>query len=212
MILLAQADFRLGFKGHPLFATLKPNSDYHSSASTRIGFSYGVMFDYYMQENYAFSSEFAITSMGGKVEYSRADTTIASDVRLRYIEIPLTLKLRSNEIADNIKIYGRFGVSLAINVKATAELEYLKGNANYANDDIKKAGTYVQPINTSLVIGGGVEYAVGDNLDIIAGITYSGGFMNVMKNKSMYNRQANTNISAFGANANYIAINLGLMF
>ncbi len=208
--ILAQ-DFRLGFKGNPLFSTLKPSTDNNNSVGTKIGFSYGIMFDYFIKDNYAIATEFGISSMGGKVEFNRNDTTVNSNINLRYIEIPITLKLLTNEINDRMKIFGKFGLGLAFRMKSVADVEYKKGPNVYLNDDIKNASAYFQPFNASLVIGAGVEYNLAENLDLVAGLTYNNGLLNVMKSKSIY-RLSNNSIKAFDANLNYVALNIGLLF
>ncbi len=210
----AQNDFRLGFKANPLISTLKPNSDFHSSVGSKVGFSYGLLFDYFLKENYAFSSEFAISKMGGKTEYVLADTTISSDISISYIEIPLTIKLKTNEIKNGMKIYGKFGLGLGFNIKSSASLDYkIKSNSVY-KDDIKNATKYTQGLNTSLIVGGGIEYSLAENLDLVLGLTYSNGFLNVMKSNTIFRDQNNLfkRIDAFDANLNYLALNVGLLF
>lgn len=207
----AQGEFRLGFKGNPLFSTIRPNTDFHKSEGTKVGLSYGLMFDYFIKDNYALSSEFAITSQGGKLAYSRADTTVESDIRLRYIEIPLVIKLRTNDISEGIRIFGKFGLGLGFNIKSSAKIDYKKGNTYFAKDDIKSASSYIQPFNASLIVGGGVEYNLAENFDLVLGLTYSNGFSNIMKDKNIF-RYPSTNVSMFEGNTSYFALNIGLMF
>lgn len=208
---LKAQDFRLGFKGHPLFSTIKPSTDFNNSVGTKIGFSYGVMCDYFIKDNYAISTEFGISSMGGKVEFSRNDTTVNSNINIRYIEIPVALKLLTNDINDKMKIYGKFGLGLSFRMKSTIDMEYKKGSVVNNNDDIKNASTYIQPFNASLLIGAGVEYNLTENLDLVAGITYNNGLLDIMKSKSIY-RLSNNSIKSFDATLSYVALNIGLMF
>lgn len=209
-------DFRLGFKGNPLFSTINPNTDNYNSVGTKVGFSYGLMFDYFIKDNYAISSEFGISSLGGKIEYSRNDTSVNSNVNVRYIDLPITIKLLTNELNNNLKVYGKFGLGLSFRIKSTVENEYKKGQTNFSNDDIKNASDFIQPLNTSLVIGAGIEYNLAENLDLVLGITYNNGFSNIMKSKTMYKYpDPNTGLSAvkaFDANLNFITLNVGLLF
>lgn len=209
-------DFRLGFKGNPLFSTIKPNTDHYNSLGTKVGFSYGLMFDYFIKDNYAISSEFGISSLGGKVEFNKSDTIVNSNVNIRYIDIPVTIKLLTNELNDKMKIYGKFGLGLSFRIKSSLDNEYKKGQNVFENDDIKNASDFIQPINTSLVIGAGVEYNLADNLDLVVGITYNNGFSNIMKSKTMYKYvDPNTGVAAvkaFDANMNFVTLNIGLLF
>lgn len=208
-------DFRLGFKANPLFSNIKPSSDFNNSISTKLGFTYGLVFDYYLKEHYAVETEFGISTMGGKVEYSKNDTSITSSIKINCIEIPITIKLLTAEVKDNIKVYGKFGLNFGFTTKTSAEVVYKYKTTEFAKDDIKNASKYIQPFNASLIIGGGVEYNLAKNLDLILGITYVNGFLNTMKSPSLYRSSTvstNQNIQAFDADLNYFAINIGLLF
>ncbi len=206
-------NFRLGFKANPLFSTLKPSTDHNNSNGTKIGFSYGLMFNYFLKEHYAVESEFGISTMGGNVEYSKADTTISSNIKMNYVEIPVAIKLLTDEINGKMKVFGKFGFNLGIATKNSATITYKKNGVEYAKDDLKDAGKYIQPFNLSLVIGGGVEYKVAKNLDLVLGLTYTNGFLNTMKSPSIYRlNTTNPNIKAFDADLNYFALNIGLLF
>jgi opacity protein-like surface antigen len=209
-------DFRLGFKGNPLFSTISPNTDNFNSVATKVGFSYGLMFDYFIKDNYAISSEFGISSLGGKVEYNRNDTTVNSNLSIRYIDIPVTIKLLTNELNNNLKVYGKFGLGLSFRIKSEVENDYKKGQTNFSNDDIKNANDFIQPLNTSLVIGAGVEYNLAENLDLVVGLTYNNGFSNIMKSRSMYKLLDQATglaaVKAYDANLSFITLNIGLLF
>ncbi len=208
-------DFRLGFKANPLFSTIKPNSDNHNSVSTKLGLSYGVIFDYFLKEHYAIETELGISTMGGKVEYSKGDTTITSDIKLNYVEVPIAIKLITADVKPNLKVYGKFGVNLGFATKTSAKISYKKGDTEFANDDIKNASKYIQPFNISLLMGAGVEYNLAKNLDLILGFSYMNGFFNTMKTNSIYRSttvSGSTNIKAFDADLNYFCLNVGLLF
>lgn len=208
-------DFRLGFKGNPIFSAMKPSTDFHNSSSSKLGFSYGVMFDYFLKEHYAIETELGISTYGGKVEYANLDTTISSDIKINCVEIPITIKLLTAEVKKNMKIYGRFGMNFAFNTKSTAQVSYTKNSVEFAKDDIKNASKYVQPFNVSLVMGAGVEYKLASNLDLVLGFSYTNGFFNVMKSTSLYRSStvnASTNINNFDADLNYFSLNVGLLF
>lgn len=208
-------DFRLGFKANPLFSNLKPSSDNHNHVSTRLGFSYGVMFDYFLKEHYAIETELGISTMGGKVEYAKGDTNITSTIKMNYVEIPISIKLLTAEVKPNLKVYGKFGVNLGFSTKTSAEVVYKKGATEFANDDIKNANKYIQPFNISLLMGAGVEYNLAKNLDLLIGLSYANGFFNTMKTTSIYRSPtvaSSTNIKAFDADLNYFCVNIGLLF
>lgn len=206
---MAQSPVKLGLKAHPLFSYMRPSSDYHERVSPKLGFSYGLMVDYNLTDNYAFATEFSITSLGGKVEFNRLDTAIETSLSMRNIEIPLTLKLKTNDI-NGITYYGRFGLGTSFNIKSSTKIKYQASNAVFGEEDIKNANRYINPIQLSLIIGGGMQYEIGDNLSFMAGITYSNGFTNVISNKFQYKKKPE--LAGFDATVSYFAINLGLLF
>lgn len=206
-------DFRLGFKGTPLFSNIKPGSDYNNNTGTKIGFSYGLIFDYFLKEHYAVETELGISSLGGNVEYSKADTTISSSIKTNFVEVPITIKLLTDNINGKMKVFGKFGMNLGFATKSSAVITYKKNGVEYAKDDMKDASKYIQPLSVSLVIGGGVEYNLAKNLDLILGLTYTNGLLNTMKSPSLYRlNTSNPSIKAFDADMNYFAINVGLLF
>jgi hypothetical protein len=112
-----------------------------------------------------------------------------------------------------MKVFGKFGMNLGFATKSSAVISYKKNGVEYAKDDMKDASKYIQPLNVSLVIGGGVEYNLAKNLDLILGLTYTNGLLNTMKSPSIYRlNTSNPSIKAFDADMNYFAINVGLLF
>jgi hypothetical protein len=112
-----------------------------------------------------------------------------------------------------MKVFGKFGMNLGFATKSSAVITYKKNGIEYAKDDMKDASKYIQPLNVSLVIGGGVEYNLAKNLDLILGLTYTNGLLNTMKSPSIYRLNTSyPSIKAFDADMNYFAINVGLLF
>jgi opacity protein-like surface antigen len=166
-----------------------------------------------LKEHYAVETEFGISSLGGNIEYSKADTTISSAIKSNFVEVPITIKLLTDNINGKMKVFGKFGMNLGFATKSSAVISYKKNGVEYAKDDMKDASKYIQPLNVSLVIGGGVEYNLAKNLDLILGLTYTNGLLNTMKSPSIYRlNTSNPSIKAFDADMNYFAINVGLLF
>jgi len=91
-----------------------------------------------------------------------------SNMKITTVEIPLALKMRSNEVADNIRLLGFFGFTLDFNVSG-------KANNIVINKELNKIGT-------SLVVGTGAEYNVGFG-NINVGLSYHLGMTDVMKSE-----------------------------
>src|SRR5690606_24438109 len=101
---------RFGLKLAPNYGWLKPNTREidKDGAMGRIGFAYGPMIEFSLSgsENYYFSTGFEISTNGGKLIEPEYQQTGGVDFfgkrertyRLQYVNVPLLLKMRTNEI------------------------------------------------------------------------------------------------------------------
>src|SRR6185295_13060842 len=60
---------RFGFKVAPSLAWLKPDTKGYESDGSKIGFVYGLMFDYNFAKNYALNLGLEVAYRGGKLKY-----------------------------------------------------------------------------------------------------------------------------------------------
>src|SRR5690606_16133691 len=123
--------------------------------------------DYFFGDNYAVSSGLTINTTGGKLNYisTENDNTLEARQRynLRYIEIPVGLKLRSEDI-KRMNIYGRFGLSPQLNIMAK------DNNSKGISDEVSL-------LDLGYHIGGGIEYSVGGKNALVFGLLFNNGFM-----------------------------------
>lgn len=97
---------RIGLQFSPNISWLKANSDGYESNGNKIGFGYGLSVEYFINKNNLLSTGINLLYAGGDLKYKGTTSgllrTYAADVQqtynLRYIELPITLKLRTNEI------------------------------------------------------------------------------------------------------------------
>ena len=170
------------------------------STGVKVGLSYGLLLDLRIDNNerYAFSTGFlhTLTGMNLDVDIKNAagDSIIRTDSRnlkLQYIEIPLTIRLRTNEIGY-ITYYGQFGIVPGINVSSRLDQESTDPSAeyNFTNEKIKDAGF----ANLSLHFGLGLEYSVSSSTQLMGGLYYSNGFTNVYKPDDIHDKISLRNI------------------
>lgn len=188
--------FRLGLTAHPTIGWVKPQIGKSNSVS--MGFSYGLLADFNFTQNYSFATGLTITTINGRTKEARtvsneppAQTEVQLKYKLQYIEIPLTLKLKTVKI-DDIRWYGQFGLSNGFNIRARQDLN---GNteSEYASENIKF-------YRSGLIIGAGAEIDVKANMSIATGLTFNNGFTDITGNKD--NRIRN----------HYLGINFGVFF
>lgn len=162
-----------------------------TNAGVKLGLSYGLLIDFSIDNNerYAFSTGFlhTITGLNLDVDIKNAagDSIIRTDSRnlkIQYIEIPLTIRLRTNEIGY-ITYYGQFGFVPGINVSSRMDQESTEpgDEYNFTNKKIKEIGF----ANLALHIGIGMEYSVSSSTQLLGGIYYSNGFTNVYNPKDI---------------------------
>lgn len=184
-------NFDLGFTLSPNLSWITNDGDKLVSDGAKPGFTYGVIADIGFAQNYFFSTGFTITSL-----HSQAETAANSreKYKLQYIEIPLTLKLKSNTLNQR-RFYGQFGVGTGINIAAKKDVKSV--GATTSGDDISISSD-VNAIRLGLVAGAGVEWNIGKNLSVLSGLSLNNAFTKTFKNYDSKNP--------------YLTLNLGLFF
>lgn len=186
-------NIQLGFTLTPNIAWLNFNDDDVSTASdgARIGFSYGVLGDFSLAENqnYYFSTAFTVTSVNGKAEITDDAGTNSAVYKLQYIEIPLTLKLKSNQ-KETGRFYGQFGLGTGVKIGAKRDMA--------GNDDVNISKS-INNVRLSLIAGGGAEWQLDRNMALLTGLTFNNGFTDIFDGSG-------------NARSSYVAFNLGIFF
>jgi len=179
-------DTRFTFVLSPQISWMKSDMDKVDNGGSKMGYNFGLLVDYFFGDNYAVSSGLTINTTGGKLNYisTENDNTLESRQRynLRYIEIPVGLKLRSEDI-KRMNIYGRFGLSPQLNIMAK------DNDDNGISDEVKL-------LDLGYHIGGGIEYSVGGKNALVFGLLFNNGFMDTTK-RNGYNDKAILNRLVF---------------
>lgn len=145
----------------------------------KLGLGVGVIADYFFSQNYAFSTGVVYRSKGGELSYSytREDngTTLTTqgqdDNSLQYIELPVSLKLFTNEIAPGTILYFQVGASLNTKVSAKVNDEKVING--------EKVSKRFSIFEADAILGGGAEFQMGESTKLFAGLTYHRGLSNI---------------------------------
>jgi hypothetical protein len=247
--------FRLGFKVSPNVSWLASDNGNMTVGEKSLQFGYGLNFDIFFAENYAVGTGININNTGGKYSYfaqytgndkdaSGADLTnmkqvglISRDLRLQYLQIPLTFKMKTNEIGY-ITYWGQFGLGLNMNLKALSNdnIDYLyyqdkntftweKSNrVNSTMSSPKDIKNEVNIFSSNLIFAAGIEYNLSGNTSILAGLTFQNGFTDALKGTGVA-KDGSTNSPVFSGGAtnapetfelsalpNYVELNIGILF
>jgi hypothetical protein len=176
-------DFRLGLTAHPTFGWIKAENGKGNGLG--LGFSYGLIGDFNFAENYSFSTGLTVTTINGKsTEVSPAPyydpaigTPTAYDIRykLQYIEVPLTIKLKTMKIGM-VRWYGQFGLSNDFNIGARQDVDRV--GVGVVADNVN-AKDVIKFYRAGLILGGGGEFDVAPHTSLMLGLTFNNGFTNI---------------------------------
>jgi hypothetical protein len=173
--------FVFGLKASPSVTWFRVDGDGIKNEAIRIGFTYGLMTEFYLTSNYAFATGIDISYRGGKYkeQVSLLGNVLGNvDViqKLQFVEVPIALKLKTNEIGY-MKYYGIFGVSPGVIVKANETIESdILGFPDRKNRSNQSDFTV---FNTSLNVGLGIEYNLGGSTSFTTGLQYTNGLIDI---------------------------------
>ena len=192
-------NFQLGFTFTPNigWAQINDGNPNYTSDGSDLGFSYGLIGDFGFSDNYFFSTAFTITSVNNKISIANSPNSENRTIKLQYIEVPLTIKLKTNEMAGK-NFYGQFGLGTGIKVRGKYDSEVVSGGQVISRNE-KQEFEDGNTFRLSLVAGAGVQWNLGESSKVITGFTFNNGFTNI------------SDSSPFIRNS-YFALNLGVMF
>ena len=196
----------MGLSFSPTMNWMKTKSEGLSSDGAKLGFKYGLMADFNFGENYSLATGIFINNAGGKyTSLEVADSmqkTHTYDQKIQSLEIPLTLRMRTKEIGY-LKYFGQFGFSPQVVLNSTSDIE-IEGMDGLDNVNAKNS---VASFDLALVLGLGIEYNISGTTNLMVGLTYSNGFVDMLKGTSNGFAETEKN-----ASTNQIALNLGVLF
>lgn len=250
----ASNKFRLGFKASPNVSWLASDNGNMTVGDKSLQFGYGLNFDIFFAENYAIGTGFNINNTGGKYSYfaeytgedKDAQGTVlydmkqvgltTRDLRLQYLQIPLTFKMKTAEIGY-ITYWGQFGLGLNMNFKAISDdqidflsyqdknsFEWTTSNRESTISEKNDIKNEVNIFSSNLIFAAGIEYNISGNTSILAGLTFQNGFTDALKgngvakdsntNTFMYNNDSQKTLKTFELSGlpNYVELNIGILF
>ena len=168
-----------------------------SSNGAGIGFIAGPELSFYLGKNQNYSIATGIWYSVKKASYkttykvASGDTNVTSNYNLQYLQLPLTFKLYTNEIATDMKLYFQLGSSLDIKIGGKEVGKKIKDTDRF------------KPVDASVILGAGVRYALGENTAFLIGLRYTRGFINSVKSDEA---------DKFKINNDMISLDFGIQF
>ncbi|MCU0458851.1 MAG: PorT family protein [Bacteroidales bacterium] len=170
----------------PVISWIGSNESEYVSEGAKAGYDIGLNVLHYFAENYAISSGISFISAGGRQSSTEPHTMVFKNLDpptlppgeemkydLKYMNIPVGIRLQTNQVGY-LTYYTDMGFDIRMLLKSTVDLPTLQ-----IFDE--NAKTEVYGMNAGWHIGGGVEYELGIDASIIAGISYAQDFFDVTK-------------------------------
>lgn len=149
-------------------------------------------------------------SIGFDLNYV-ADTTASFSTQnlkfnLQYLNIPIGLKLYTNDITNTMKVYVSVGSKLALRLDETQK-EDLGEYEDYVSDE-----NFSKWFDSSLRLGAGVEIKVGTSNVAFLGLEYERGLVNVVSKDYLNIQGATLDKESLKAYNDQIKLVLGFKF
>ncbi|MEM9390632.1 MAG: porin family protein [Bacteroidota bacterium] len=177
-IISANAQFKLGIQFSPTLSTnrIEANSDSLNldTDGTGLRMALGPIIDYQIKDNYYFSSGLLFVSKRVGVEATRVDGSGLPNretYSLQYLQVPISLKLFTNEVSIDKKFYFQMGTTMEFAID-----EKSKEDENFLIEDFAL-------FDASLLLGFGLEYRLGVNTTVFGGFSYHRGLFNVVSDQ-----------------------------
>jgi Outer membrane protein beta-barrel domain len=217
----AMAQLKFGLKVAPTVAYSRITDETSRDLSTGdikysgngpgIGFTSGLVLDYFIKPNYAVSSGLFYTVKKARVDGGNLGTI---NWNLQMLQIPVTMKLFTNEIATDMKLYFQLGGSLDFIVTQKKKKFSPKDPAIVDFD-----GAPFKSFDVSILAGAGLEYRLAESTTLFGGFSYNRGLLNLVtkfgafnENKAVgYSSMSNAN-DRYGVRVDMISLDAGIKF
>jgi hypothetical protein len=185
--LAAQNQIGFGLFADPVISWFSTDTKETRNVGTRPGFNFGLTYNKYFANNYAFSTGISILSAGGTVKdtsriiylTNTTKTVPAKEpvtYRIQFLNFPVGLKFKSNQIG-----YYTFFSDIGLDPKVV-----IAGNFDIPYLGYKKEGALkeLNRINLGYHITAGVEYSLGGSTAIVLGLGFENNFLDITKDNN----------------------------
>ena len=186
---------RFGLTASPQISWMSAGDNKLDGNGAYVGYAYGLMLDALIPSNYAFATGIIISAEGGKLIYNdstkfnyygdsllRPATEV--DYRTQYVQIPLTMKLRTNQVGY-MTYFGQFGLQAGVKIRSRADFVGGESKIDFSDD--------VTLPDLGLLLGAGIEYQIVGNTAIHVSLQYYNGFIDVTDNPEGYKTKSAQN-------------------
>lgn len=196
---LKAQNYNIGIKIGPTYSMTRTGTEGPDTSIDGDGNSarilFGAFVDIGFKENYFFHTGVNYASKRTNIVASHPG--VGADIKEQYsheyLQLPLLLKLYTNEISLDTKVYFNFGVIPELRLSTS-------------NDDVTEV--LIENFNGFDLagnIGGGIEKSLGPNTRVFGGLNFNIGFLNMVKDQ-------NQQFDEFNVKSNLLALEIGIKF
>ncbi|WP_018341608.1 porin family protein [Cytophaga aurantiaca] len=148
-----------------------------SNNGSGVRFAFGPTIDFKFGDNYAFSTGAWYLSSRAGLSATAPGVSYKEVVSLQSMQIPITFKAYTNEIATNMKLYFQLGGLATFNFYEKFKESSPSTPSSYDNK--------YSVFDISLYMGAGVSYKIGESNALFGGFYYNRGLVNLLDGSSI---------------------------
>jgi len=194
-------DYRIGIKLGPTLSLSRTSSDGNSTDIEKDGsavkFLIGAFIDMPFKENYHFHTGINFAAKTTQISLTDPSVLAGQSTSERYdheyLQVPLLLKLYTNEVVLDTRVFFNFGV-----------VPELRLNTDSENSVVVLVNEF-RAFDLSGNFGGGLEHSIGVNTRVYASLNYYIGFLNQVKDQ-------NPIYDEFQVKSNLFSLEFGIKF
>lgn len=214
--------FRMGLSASPVFSWYNPNADesFAEPDGPRFNIKYGLHMDFRLGQsmNYYFSTGLFVLNTGGSITHpfygeDGGVGTQTFDHRANYLNIPLTMMMRTNEIGY-MTYFARVGFDAGLNINTSYDRTVNIGSTTN-KEEVVDGPDYSNLFRAGLHIEGGLEYNLTGNTNLFFSVEWNNGLNNVFTKDYRVRRnmvETQEDGRRIKANNNAIILNVGIYF
>lgn len=214
-------NFRFGMSFSPNILWMANKTKNVTPDGVKFGYGYGITMERVFEQNYSIATGVFIDQFGGNILVGQNTykvggmdsvfNNIAFNYRNSYVTLPISLKLRTNEIGY-FTYYGVFGLSNSILTSAKAKISngpayYNTDEFNFVNKnedaEVMSEATIednVRIFRFGLLLEAGTEYSISGTTALVLGIQYNNNLGGILK------------ASELSTSNSFVSLRVGVMF
>jgi hypothetical protein len=183
--IMAQNQIGFGLFADPVVSWFSTDTKATQNSGARAGFNFGLTYNKYFANNYAFSTGISILSASGRLSdtatiiyFNSFTKSMPANQRvvykIQYINVPIGLKFKSNQIGY-ITIFSDIGIDPKVLIGGKVDIDQpVNLNGESAMKELNR-------FNLGYHIMAGIEYSLGGSTAVVLGLGFENNFLDVTK-------------------------------